>query len=179
MSATISRRNLLQIAGGTAATFGLSTVAAEGCSGACVRPERACLRSVKDDYKEDFFYREDWLGEPGATRTRSSLFTAMTSRAFNRYGMGPSDVPSSTLTDPDPICQGLGIPRFPAGFSYSLATLATFVAQVMDRAGVECRAHMIGAKTGGAVAMRFAADYPKCTRLLRRRRWSRVAARHR
>ena len=63
MSATISRRNLLQIAGGAAATFGLSTVAAE------LAPVRAFgqsapVRSVKDDYKEDFFYREDWLGEP-------------------------------------------------------------------------------------------------------------------
>jgi hypothetical protein len=63
MSATISRRDLLQIAGGAAATFGLLTVAAE------LAPVRAFgqsapVRSVKDDYKEDFFYREDWLGEP-------------------------------------------------------------------------------------------------------------------
>ena len=35
----------------------------------------------------------------------------------------------------------------------------------MDKVGVES-AHIIGAKTGGAVAMRFAADYPKRTRAL-------------
>ena len=35
----------------------------------------------------------------------------------------------------------------------------------MDKAGVES-AHIIGAKTGGAVAMRFAADYPKRTHSL-------------
>ena len=35
----------------------------------------------------------------------------------------------------------------------------------MDRAGVES-AHIVGAKTGASVAMRFAADYPKRTRSL-------------
>jgi pimeloyl-ACP methyl ester carboxylesterase len=35
----------------------------------------------------------------------------------------------------------------------------------MDEAGVDS-AHIVGAKTGGAVAMRFAADYPKRTRAL-------------
>jgi 3-oxoadipate enol-lactonase len=37
--------------------------------------------------------------------------------------------------------------------------------QVMDKAGVDT-AHIVGAKTGGSVAMRFAADYPKRTRSL-------------
>jgi len=64
-----------------------------------------------------------------------------------------------------PDMPGLGHSKVPPGFEYSLATLATFVTQVMDRAGVES-AHIIGAKTGGAVAMRFAADYPKRTRSL-------------
>src|SRR6478672_10463007 len=40
-----------------------------------------------------------------------------------------------------------------------------FVTRVMDKAGVDS-AHIVGAKTGGAVAMRFAADYPKRTRAL-------------
>jgi pimeloyl-ACP methyl ester carboxylesterase len=64
-----------------------------------------------------------------------------------------------------PDLPGLGHSNIPLGFEYSLANLATFVAQVMDKAGVEA-AHIIGAKTGGAVAMRFAADYPKRTRSL-------------
>src|ERR1700676_3439584 len=56
MSGTISRRNLLQIGGGAAATLGLSAVAGE------LAPVRAFdqsapVRSVKDDYKEDLFYR--------------------------------------------------------------------------------------------------------------------------
>jgi pimeloyl-ACP methyl ester carboxylesterase len=56
-----------------------------------------------------------------------------------------------------PDLPGLGHSRVPRGFDYSLATLARFVTQVMDKADIES-AHIIGAKTGGAVAMRMAAD---------------------
>jgi pimeloyl-ACP methyl ester carboxylesterase len=43
-----------------------------------------------------------------------------------------------------------------------MAGLAKYVAQVLDKAGVRS-AHIIGAKTGGAIAMQFAADYPERT----------------
>ena len=45
-----------------------------------------------------------------------------------------------------------------------LADLPAHV-RMMDKAGIDS-AHIIGAKTGGAVAMRLAADYPKRTRTL-------------
>jgi 3-oxoadipate enol-lactonase len=64
---------------------------------------------------------------------------------------------------PDPA--GFGRSRIPSGFEWSLPSLATFVARVLDKAGVES-AHIIGAKTGGAIAMQFAADYPGRTRTL-------------
>lgn len=64
-----------------------------------------------------------------------------------------------------PDLPGMGHSKVPARFEYSLATLATFVTQVMDRAGIES-AHIVGAKTGGAIAMRFAADHPTRTRTL-------------
>ena len=51
------------------------------------------------------------------------------------------------------------------GFRVVAAVFATFVAQVLDKAGVDS-AHIIGAKTGGAVAMQFAADYPARIRTL-------------
>ena len=44
-------------------------------------------------------------------------------------------------------------------------SLATYVAHVLDKAGIDS-AHIIGAKTGGTVAMQFAADYPARTRTL-------------
>jgi len=64
-----------------------------------------------------------------------------------------------------PDLPGLGHSNIPRAFEYSLGNLATFVTQVMDKAGVDS-AHIVGAKTGGAVAMRFAADYPNRTRSL-------------
>ena len=64
-----------------------------------------------------------------------------------------------------PDLPGFGQSKVPAGFEWSLPSLATFIARVLDKAGVES-AHIIGAKTGGAIAMQFAADYPTRTRTL-------------
>jgi 3-oxoadipate enol-lactonase len=64
-----------------------------------------------------------------------------------------------------PDLPGFGRSRIPAGFEWSLPSLATFVAQVLDKAGVDS-AHIIGAKAGGTIAMQFAADYPARTRTL-------------
>ena len=64
-----------------------------------------------------------------------------------------------------PDLPGFGRSKIPAAFDWSLKGLAGFVARVMDRAGVDS-AHIVGAKTGGAIAMQFAADYPARTRTL-------------
>src|SRR5439155_6147245 len=64
-----------------------------------------------------------------------------------------------------PDLPGLGRSRIPAGFEWTLPSLAGFVARVLDKAGVDS-AHIIGAKAGGAIAMQFAADYPARTRKL-------------
>src|SRR5205814_1474443 len=64
-----------------------------------------------------------------------------------------------------PDLPGLGRSRIPAGFEWTLPSLAAFVARVLDKAGVDT-AHIIGAKAGGAIATQFAADYPARTRTL-------------
>jgi pimeloyl-ACP methyl ester carboxylesterase len=64
-----------------------------------------------------------------------------------------------------PDLPGFGRSRIPSGFEWSLPSLATYVAHVLDKAGIDS-AHIIGAKSGGTVAMRFAADYPARTRTL-------------
>ena len=46
-----------------------------------------------------------------------------------------------------------------------MPSLATTLARLLDRLGVDS-AHIIGAKTGGAIGMQFAADYPQRTRTL-------------
>jgi pimeloyl-ACP methyl ester carboxylesterase len=48
---------------------------------------------------------------------------------------------------------------------WSMRGLAAYVARVLDKAGIDS-AHIIGAKTGGAIAMQFAADFPRRTRTL-------------
>ena len=64
-----------------------------------------------------------------------------------------------------PDVPGFGRSRIPAGFEWSLPSLAAVVAHVLDKAGIDS-AHIIGAKAGGTIAMQFAADYPARTRTL-------------
>lgn len=162
MTRTISRRTLLHIGTGAATTLGFSALAG-GLTSQSALAQSAPLRSVKDDYKEDFFYREDWLGEPWRKPETVVLIHGNDESSVEWYGWVPRMAQEYRLIRPD--LPGLGHSKIPPGFEYSLANLATFVTQVMDRAGV-ASAHIIGAKTGGAVAMRFAADHPKRTRTL-------------
>jgi 3-oxoadipate enol-lactonase len=128
-----------------------------------VRAQSLPVRGVRDDYKEDFFYREDWLGEPWRKPETAILIHGNDESSTEWYAWVPRMAQEYRLIRLD--LPGLGHSNVPRGFEYSLANLATFVTQVMDKAGVDS-AHIVGAKTGGAVAMRFAADYPKRTKSL-------------
>ena len=141
------------------ATVGLSA-AAGTFTPEMVRAQSLPVRDLRDDYKEDFFYREDWLGEPWVKPEPAVLIHGNDESSVEWYAWVPRMAQEYRLIRPD--LPGLGHSNIPRGFEYSLANLATFVTQVMDKAGVDA-AHIIGAKTGGAVAMRFAADYPKRT----------------
>jgi len=121
------------------------------------------VRRVADDFTEDYFYREDWLGEPWRTPEPVLLIHGNDESSVEWYAWVPRMAQEYRLIRPD--LPGLGHSNIPRGFEYSQATLASFVMQVMDKAGIES-AHIVGAKTGGTVAMRFAADYPKRTRTL-------------
>src|SRR6266850_3324225 len=158
MTEKISRRKLLNAGGGVIAAVGFSTL-----TGETMRAQSLPVRSVKEDYKEDFFYREDWLGEPWRKPEPVVLIHGNDESSVEWYAWVPRMAQEYRLIRPD--LPGLGHSSIPRGFQYSLANLAAFVTRVMDKAGVES-AHIIGAKTGGAVAMRFAADYPRRTRTL-------------
>ena len=155
MTRTISRRNVL-------AAAGLSALAGQLTS-EMLQAQSLPVRALKDDYKEDFFYREDWLGEPWRKPDPVVLIHGNDESSVEWYAWLPRMGQEYRLIRPD--LPGLGHSNVPRGFEYSLANLATFVTQVMDKAGIDS-AHIIGAKTGGAVAMRFAADYPQRTRAL-------------
>ena len=153
MTRAISRRKVL---------LGFSVLAATRLSNAA-RAQSLPARRVEPDYKEDLFYREDWLGEPWRTPEPVVLIHGNDESSVEWYAWVPRMAQEYRLIRPD--LPGLGHSNIPHGFTYSLASLATFVTQVMDKAGVQS-AHIIGAKTGGAVAMRLAADYPQRTRTL-------------
>jgi len=155
MTRTISRRNVI-------AAVGFSAVAAKLTS-ETLRAQSLPVRNVKDDYKEDLFYREDWLGEPWRKPEPVVLIHGNDESSEEWYAWVPRMAQEYRVIRPD--LPGLGHSNVPRGFEYTLPNLATFVAQVMDRAGVDS-AHIVGAKTGAAVATRFAADYPKRTRTL-------------
>jgi 3-oxoadipate enol-lactonase len=155
MTATISRRSVL-------AAVGFSTLASQLTS-KTLHAQSLPVRAARDDYKEDFFYREDWLGEPWRDPAPVVLIHGNDESSVEWYGWVPRMAQAYRIVRPD--LPGLGHSKVPSGFEYSLANLATFVTKVMDKAGV-VSAHIIGAKTGGAVAMRFAADYPQRTRAL-------------
>jgi 3-oxoadipate enol-lactonase len=152
MTRTISRRKAI-------ATIGFSAVAGNLTS-ETMHAQSLPVRAVPDDYKEDFFYREDWLGEPWRKPETVVLIHGNDESSVEWYAWVPRMAQEYRLIRPD--LPGLGHSNIPRGFEYSLANLAKFVTQVMDNAGIDS-AHIIGAKTGGAVAMRFAADYPERT----------------
>jgi pimeloyl-ACP methyl ester carboxylesterase len=159
MSLTNSRRDLLR--------FGCGTAAALGASAAIVglAPGRAPAqgRPAGNVSPEELFYREDWFGEPWRKPETAMLIHGNDESSAVWFGWVPRMAQEFRLLRPD--LPGFGQSKVPAGFEWSLPGLATFVARVLDKAGVES-AHIIGAKTGGAIAMQFAADYPSRTRTL-------------
>jgi len=159
MAATSSRRDVLHFGYGTAAVLGASAVA--GALG----PVRALAQATpaSNASAEDFFYREDWFGEPWRKPETAVLIHGNAESSLVWYAWLPRMAQEFRVLRPD--LPGLGRSRIPAGFEWSLPGLAAFVAHVMDRAGADS-AHIIGAKAGGAIAMQFAADYPARTRTL-------------
>jgi pimeloyl-ACP methyl ester carboxylesterase len=162
MGFQISRRDLLRVGGGTAAGFATGVFVGETTEAGAFA-QTTPVRNFPKDYKEDLFYREDWLGEPWRKPESAVLIHGNDESSTEWYAWVPRMAQQYRLIRPD--LPGLGHSKIPAGFEYSLRSLAAFVIQAMDRAGIES-AHIIGAKTGGSVAMRLAADYPKRTRSL-------------
>src|SRR5207247_3482962 len=163
MTRTISRRKVLRIGGGTAATLGFSAMAGELASVSVLAQRGPVGNASKDDVKEDFFYREDWFGEPWRQPEPALLIHGNDESSIVWYGWVPRMAQEFRLLRLD--LPGFGRSRIPAGFEWSLASRATFVARVLDKSGVES-AHIVCAKTGCAFPMQFAADYPNRTRTL-------------
>ena len=159
MSLTNSRRDVLHLGCATAATLGASAV----MGGLAPVRARAQGGPARNAPAEELFYREDWFGEPWRKPEVAMLIHGNDESSVVWFGWVPRMAQEFRLLRPD--LPGFGRSKVPAGFEWSLPSLATFIARVLDKAGVES-AHIIGAKTGGAIAMQFAADYPARTRTL-------------
>jgi 3-oxoadipate enol-lactonase len=159
MPDTNSRRDLLRLGCRTAATIGIPAVVGGLTSARAL----AQGRPTGNVSSEELFYREDWFGEPWRKPEAAMLIHGNDESSVVWFGWVPRMGQEFRLLRPD--LPGFGQSRIPAGFEWSLPSLATFAARVLDKAGVES-AHIVGAKTGGAIAMQFAADYPTRTRTL-------------
>jgi pimeloyl-ACP methyl ester carboxylesterase len=159
MAVTSSRRDVLHFGCGTAAAIGVSAVA----DALGPVPAAAQGASASNPSAEDFFYREDWFGEPWRKPETAVLIHGNAESSIVWYAWLPRMAQEFRVLRPD--LPGLGRSRIPAGFEWSLPSLAGFVARVLDKTGSDS-AHIIGAKAGGAIAMQFAADYPARTRTL-------------
>src|ERR1700693_2390393 len=159
MSVTSSRRDVLQFGGGTA--LGVSALASAGALG----PVRALAQAApaSNASAEDFFYRDDWFGEPWRKPETAVLIHGNDASRIVWYAWMTRMEQEFRVLRPD--VPGFGRSRIPPGFEWSLPSLAAVVAHVLDKAGIDS-AHIIGAKAGGTIAMQFAADYPARTRTL-------------
>ena len=160
MTVSSSRRDILHCGYGAVAALGVSALAPTGV----LAPERALAQATADNAPtEDFFYREDWIGEPWRKPETAVLIHGNEESSIVWYAWLPRMAAEFHVIRPD--LPGFGRSRIPAGFEWSLPSLATFVAHVFDKAGIDS-AHIVAAKAGGAIAMQFAADYPARTRTL-------------
>lgn len=109
------------------------------------------------------YYKEDWLGAPWLDGEPAILLHGNIETHEIWYGWVPRMAQQFRLFRPD--LPGFGRSTAPRDFEWSLGNFVKTVANFMDAIGVTA-AHVIGAKTGGAIAMQFAATYPQRTRTL-------------
>jgi pimeloyl-ACP methyl ester carboxylesterase len=109
------------------------------------------------------YYKEDWLGAPWLNGEPALLLHGNLETNEIWYGWVPRMAQQFRLFRPD--LPGFGRSTAPRDFEWSQANFAKVVATFLDAIGV-ASAHIIGAKTGGAIAMQFAATYPQRTRTL-------------
>jgi pimeloyl-ACP methyl ester carboxylesterase len=130
-----------------------------GIAAAALAPMQT-FAAANNEPKEVLFYREDYFGDPWKRPETAVLIHGNDESSIVWYAWLPRMGQEFRLIRPD--LPGFGRAKIPANMDWSMKGLAAYIARVMDKAGVQS-AHIIGAKTGGAIAMQFAADYPNRT----------------
>src|SRR5436190_15084750 len=158
----MSRRDLIERGGASAAAMTLAVIANGGWP-RFLSAQTLATASQSPGRFEDHFYRDDWLGEPWRQPAVAVLIHGAEESSTEWYGWVPRMAQAYRVIRPD--LPGLGRSAVPSHFEFSHGNLAKYVVEVMDRAGVQA-AHVVGAKTGGAIAMHLAADFPTRVRSL-------------
>ena len=109
------------------------------------------------------FYKDEWFGAPWLDAEPVVFLHGNLETNAIWYGWVPRMAQRFRLLLPD--LPGFGRSTAPPDFEWSLENFAKVTADFLDSVGVES-AHIIGAKTGGAIAMQFAATYPRRTRTI-------------
>jgi pimeloyl-ACP methyl ester carboxylesterase len=107
------------------------------------------------------FYKDEWFGAPWLDAEPVVFLHGNLETNAIWYGWVPRMAQRFRLLLPD--LPGYGRSTVPSDFEWSLENFAKVTAEFLDKVGLES-AHIVGAKTGGAIAMQFAATYPKRTR---------------
>jgi pimeloyl-ACP methyl ester carboxylesterase len=109
------------------------------------------------------YYQEDWFGEPWLDPEPAVFLHGDLEKGEIWYGWVPRMGQHYRLFRLD--LPGFGRSTVPANFEWSLPNLGRALGSFLDAVGV-ASAHIIGAKTGGALAMYFAATNPQRVRTL-------------
>ena len=150
VTSAFSRRNVLKAVYAIGATLGVASL----------KSAPALAQANAFEPREDMFFRDDWFGEPWRVPEAAVLIHGALESSIVWYAWIPRMAQEFRVIRPD--LPGCGRSKAPAGFEWSFPSLAAYVARVLDKAGVQS-AHIIGAKTGGPIAMQFAADFPERT----------------
>ena len=108
-------------------------------------------------------YKDDWFGTPWSKPDAVLFLHGNLEAADVWWGWVPRMGQRFRLLRPD--LPGFGLSTAPSDFDWSLANYARVMANFLEKLSVPS-AHVIGAKTGGAIAMQFAATYPQLTKTL-------------
>jgi len=168
----ISRRGLLQLSADTVAALGITTMAA-GSVPISTFAQASQMTADRDNHQSPshvelapglhMHYREDWLGAPWGNPEVALLIHGGMESGEAWFGWVPRMAQQFRLFRPD--LPGFGQSTVPTDFEWSLENYAAVLATFLDKMGVSS-AHIVGAKTGGAIAMQFAGAYPQRTRSL-------------
>ena len=120
-------------------------------------------RTISLDSGLNIGYRDDWLGEPWKEPTPVLMLHGNQESGVVWYGWVPLLGDDFRLIRPD--LPGFGHSSITPDFQWKLADLAEVMAEFLDKLRVSS-AHIVAAKTGGAIALQFAARYPRQTRSL-------------